>query len=235
MCLELLFLVCVRQQTHWRDKRATLSTVLSLQFSFSSPLYPPRLYSILPTPHPHPEFFTMGYFIYMQHKQFLGETVWLSEDSQRVFCTLVCWFLTEITFRAFPDNGARYLKCYYLLTYSTVQSPSWEANRLAASQEIPRISRNPKVHYRTHKRPPAVSILCQPNPIHIPTSHLLEIIPNTIHPSTPRSPQLSLSLRFPHQDPIRPPLLSHTRHMKTSLTTCIYTLFSIIFTWRIYY
>jgi len=36
-------------------------------------------------------------------------------------------------------------------TYSTVQSPSWEANWFAASQEIPRISRNPKVHYRTHK------------------------------------------------------------------------------------
>jgi len=33
-----------------------------------------------------------------------------------------------------------------------VQSPSWEANWFAASQEIPRISRNPKVYYRTHKR-----------------------------------------------------------------------------------
>ena len=32
-----------------------------------------------------------------------------------------------------------------------VQSPSWEANWLAASQEIPRLSRNPKVHYRNHK------------------------------------------------------------------------------------
>ena len=29
-----------------------------------------------------------------------------------------------------------------------VQSPSWEANWFAASQEIPRISRNPKFHYR---------------------------------------------------------------------------------------
>ena len=67
-------------------------------------------------------------------------------------------------------------------------------------QEIPRISRNPKVHYRTHKRPPPVSILCQPNLINITTSHLLEI-----HPSTPRSPQWSLALRFPHQDPIHPP------------------------------
>ena len=31
-----------------------------------------------------------------------------------------------------------------------------ESNWFAASQEIPRISRNPKVHYRTHKRPPPV-------------------------------------------------------------------------------
>ena len=58
-----------------------------------------------------------------------------------------------------------------------VQSPSWEANWFADSQEIPHISRNPKVHYRTHKRPPSVSILGQPNPVHIPTSHLLEIHP----------------------------------------------------------
>ena len=85
-----------------------------------------------------------------------------------------------------------------------VQSPSWAANWFAASQEIPRISRNPKVHYRTHKRAPPVPILGQPNPIHIPTSHLLEIHPNIIHPSTPRSPQSYLSLRFPHQDPIHP-------------------------------
>ena len=39
-----------------------------------------------------------------------------------------------------------------------VQSPFWAANWFAASQEIPRISRNPKVHYRTHKRPPPVFI-----------------------------------------------------------------------------
>ena len=44
-------------------------------------------------------------------------------------------------------------------------------------------------------------------------THILEIHPNIIHPSTPRSPQWSLSLRFPHQDPIRPPLLTRTRHM----------------------
>ena len=101
----------------------------------------------------------------------------------------------------------------YSLTHSTVQSSSWAANWYAASQEIPRILRNPKVHYRTHKRPPPFSILGQPNPVHMPTSHLLEIHRNIIHPSTPRSPQWSLSLRFPHQDPIHCPHLPHTRHM----------------------
>ena len=92
----------------------------------------------------------------------------------------------------------------YLLTYSMVQSPSWGANWFEASQEIPRISLYPNVHYRTHKRPPPVSILGQPNPVHISTSHLLDIHPNIIHPSTPRSPHWSLSLLFPHQDPIHP-------------------------------
>ena len=86
--------------------------------------------------------------------------------------------------------------CTSSLTYCMVQSPSSEANWFAASQEIPRISRNPKVHYRTHNRPPPVSILCQPNPVHIPTSHLLEIHPN-IHPSTPRSPSGLLPSGFP--------------------------------------
>jgi hypothetical protein len=43
--------------------------------------------------------------------------------------------------------------CPYLLTYSMEQSPSWEANWFAASQEIPRVLWNPKVHYRTHNMP----------------------------------------------------------------------------------
>ena len=108
-----------------------------------------------------------------------------------------------------------------ILTYCMVQSPSWETNWFAASQEIPRISRNPKVHYCTHKRPPPVSILGQPNPVHILTSHLLEIHPNIIHPSTPRSPQWSLSFRFPQQDPpLTTTLKSHCSFSGISVVWC---------------
>jgi hypothetical protein len=56
----------------------------------------------------------------------------------------------------------------YLLIYSMQHSPSWEANWFAASQKIPWILWNPKVHYHIHKFPPSVSILSQPNPVHTP-------------------------------------------------------------------
>ena len=80
-----------------------------------------------------------------------------------------------------------------------VQSPTREAKLFAVIQEIPLISRNPKVHYRTHKPPPPVSILGQPYPVHIPTYILLDIIPNSIHPSNTRSPSSLFPSGFPNK------------------------------------
>ena len=93
-----------------------------------------------------------------------------------------------------------------------VQSPSWEANWFAASRNSPHFT-EPEGSL-PHSQTSATCLYpgpAQSSPYtHI---HLLEIHPNIIHPSTPRSPQWSLSLRFPHQDPIHPALLTHTRHM----------------------
>jgi hypothetical protein len=101
-----------------------------------------------------------------------------------VFCSLICLPTPEYA----HQNLALLHKCvcswslwatkfhtHTILTYSIQHSPSWEANRFAASQQIPRILWNLKVHYRIHKCPPPVSILSQLNPIHTPTSYVLKI------------------------------------------------------------
>ena len=112
------------------------------------------------------------------------------------------------------------------LTYSMQHSPSSEANRFSTSQEIPPILWNPKVHYRSHKSPPPVPILSQPDPFHTPTSHFLKIHLKIILPSMPGSPKWSLSFMSPHQNPVYasplatcPPIsfditiISHGRHV----------------------
>jgi hypothetical protein len=91
--------------------------------------------------------------------------------------------------------------------------PSWEANRFSASQEIPCILWNPKVHYRIQTCPPPVPILSHLDPVHTPTSHLLKSHFINITPFTPGSPKWSLSLRFPHQNLVYASLHPRTRYL----------------------
>ena len=86
----------------------------------------------------------------------------------------------------------------YLLTYLlTHLLTPWSRVLLekqtgfGANQEIPCILWNPKVHHRTHKRPPPVPILSQPRPVPTTPSHFLLILsshlrlglPNGLFPS----------------------------------------------------
>jgi hypothetical protein len=60
----------------------------------------------------------------------------------------------------------------------------WEAASHAATQELPHILWNPKVHYRIHKTSPLDPNLNQIDAVHTIPSYLTKIYFNIFHPPT---------------------------------------------------
>jgi hypothetical protein len=114
--------------------------------------------------------------------------------------------MTTSTWRKMPLFHIKYMD----------QSPSAETIVHSASQEIPRLLWNTKVHYRVHKSPSPIHTLSQVNPIHTPKPYFQKIQFNIILRSTTRSSEWYPPFRILNQNFCLHSLFSHARCMPRS-------------------
>ena len=141
-------------------------------------------------------------------------------------CTIVFKYPTCFDCKLQPSSGSykccSYIQLLYTLpyTHSLHGAESFLRSHLfSASQEIPHILWNPKVHYRIHKCPPPIPILSQLDPVHTPTSHFLNIHFNINHiyiwvfqeVTFPQVSQLKPCIRL-----FSPPYALHAPHISFS-------------------
>jgi hypothetical protein len=150
-------------------------------------------------------------------QQFNITQVWFCFLKQ---CTKI-WFLCGKTLQLLRNEPSENFRnwftwlLFYLLTYSMEQSP-WKAHWFSASQEIPRILWNLKVHCDIHKCPPPVSIvsplphMCyMPRPCHFFHDFITWTILGEEYKSLSSSLKWSLALKFPYPNLFFTPYVLH--------------------------